>query len=67
MSKALDRSIKTSTVYSLRQKIRKFGQQVVTTHDQLSGPFGNRIVLDKGSSHYSSARIIDYTLIIQEF
>ena len=33
------------------QKIRKFDQQVVKIHDQLNGPFGNRIVSDKVSSN----------------
>ena len=27
------------------QTFHKFGQQVVTMHDQLNGPFGNRIIL----------------------
>ena len=49
------------------QKIRKFGQQVVIMHDQLNGPFGNGIVLDKVSSNYLRACIINITLTVQEF
>ena len=36
-------------------------------HDQLNGPFGNQIILDKVFSNYLSACVIDYTLIVQEF
>ena len=36
-------------------------------HDQLNGPFGDRIILDKVFSNYLSACIIDYTLIVQEW
>ena len=34
-------------------------------HDQLNGPFGNRIVLDKVFSNYLSVCIMDYSLMVQ--
>ena len=47
--------------------IHKFGLQVTIMHDQLNGPFGNQIVLNKVLPNYLSACIIDYILFVQEF
>ena len=44
VSKVLDRSIKTPIAL---KRFVNFGQKVAIMHDQLNGPFGNRIVLDK--------------------
>ena len=49
------------------QMIHKFGLQVTIMHDQLNGPFGNQIVLNKVLPNYLSACIIDYILFVQEF